>query len=168
MRTIIKYVLLKLIPNKYSQQEVNPLKRNLEAVFIFRAERRIIMRPLVQNVSEPISGDETFELCEGVLTDIAFAQRKSKVPLVNNIAKRRIQRFYVLEADAPRPVLLNEWQFRDFKRSAIHLPAIDTTLIRIKRIFEENAEKCAFKDLEIRYCHDRNVVVYSIDTRINL
>ena len=126
------------------------------------------MRPLVQSVSASISDNEAFELREGILTDIAFAQRKSKVPLVNNIAKRRIQRFYVLEADAPRPVLLNEWQFRDFKRSAIHLPANDTTLVRIMHIFEENAEKCAFKDLEIRYCHDRDVVVYTIDTRINL
>ena len=166
MRTIISDVLLKLIPNKYSQQEVNPLKRNLEAVFIFRAERRKIMRPLVQSVSASISGNEAFELREGILKDIAFAQRKSRLPLVNKIVKRRIERFYVQEADAKRPDELKEWQFRDIKRSAIHLPPNLDTLNKIKHAFEENTARCNFTDLEIRYCRGLDVIIFSIDTRI--
>jgi hypothetical protein len=99
--------------------------------------------------------------------DIAFAQRSRRIPLFNKFLRDRVQRFCVLEEGARKPDELRNSEFLDIEVSAIHLPPTTESLRKIERTFQMNDSLCRLDRPKISPCSDKEVIFYSIITRIN-
>jgi hypothetical protein len=138
---------------------VNPLKRNLEAVFIFRAERRKEMTSLVQSSSLCTLGDDELSLSDRIRLDIEHAQRPQL------FRKEREQWFFILDAGADLPEELTQREYRDIHPSAAQLPATTESLVKLEHVFRVLNNNCRFGIPEIRDCTKEGVIFYSIETR---
>ena len=123
------------------------------------------MTSLVQSSSMPRLDDKERSVSDCVEKDHDYAQRALRVPAPLR-RKERVEWFYILDVSGNRPDELDQKEFRDIKESALRLPPTDASLVTIQRAFDLYEKPCTFGNLKIRYCHDTDIIVYSIRTPI--
>jgi hypothetical protein len=105
-------------------------------------------------------------LRECLLQDIAFARRPYPIPFLNKVFKIRTVHFFIKDANAHRPEVLDEPQYRGIKESAVQLPPTDETLLRVERVLKEFSTECkVFKHLGSDQTID-DIVVFVIQAPV--
>lgn len=126
------------------------------------------MSSLVHHVLPPHVGEELM-LDEGIRKDIVYAERRSPVPILGLLVRRRVQWFYVLGNGVSRPNELKRLEYRDIKESAIHLPATKQSRQKIEKAFKAHSDKCQFVEIHLNDCGKakEGIIFYCIATRVN-
>lgn len=126
------------------------------------------MTSLVQSNPLGRPSDDELPLCDRFLTDVAYAQQRSR-PMLPSVFGRKLrhrkQWFVILDRDTKLPSEFR--QYHDFKISTVRLPATVESQGRILSAFAklENAGH-HFGGLEPRGCEMQDdVLIFYVDVR---
>jgi len=127
--------------------------------------------PLVQHSPRTDLAGVQLSMVECFNQDIAYARRKSTVPLFGKLVHERVQMFYIKPLGASNPSELESRANRDLKESAMHLPATQESLVSLHSLIERMKLDCIVRQPTIRFftCHTEDecdsAILYSIQTR---
>ena len=120
---------------------MNPLERNLGAVFYFhRARREGEMAGLV---------DHGIDIFVCLNADIQTANKPSRIPILGRLQKEHDQWFYILNTDGRLPGSADLTDYPGIKESTIRLPANREGLVKVEHALKALTNRCSIVDIRL-------------------